>query len=67
CRRLGGCQFTRRLRRHPISTTSETRPKRRSYGAYLDEYPEQDFEDAEASRKIAEEAGLPQKKNHLPE
>src|SRR5690606_20822804 len=25
-RRLGGCEFTRRLRRQPISTSSETRP-----------------------------------------
>src|SRR5690606_3378636 len=25
-RRLGGCWFTRRLRHHPISTTSATRP-----------------------------------------
>jgi hypothetical protein len=43
------------------------RSKHQFTGEYPDELGEQDYEDVEASRKIAEEEGLPRKKSHLAE
>ena len=46
---------------------SSKHSKRQSIGEYPGDHREHDFEDAEASRKIAEEAGFPWKKNHSSE
>jgi hypothetical protein len=48
-------------------SASPKRSKHQFNGEYPDELGEQDYEDAEASRKIAEEEGLPRKKTHLAE
>lgn len=48
-------------------SASPTRSKHQFNGEYPDELGEQDYEDVEASRKIAEEEGLPRKKTHLAE
>lgn len=40
--------------------------KRQLNGAYTDEASQQKCEDAEASRRMAGEGGLPRKKNRLP-
>ncbi|MBL3675032.1 MULTISPECIES: hypothetical protein [Paracoccus] len=46
---------------------SSKRSKHQPIGEYPVDHREQDPEDAEASRKIAEEAGFPWKKNHYSE
>lgn len=40
--------------------------KRQPNGEYPGDHRQQDCEDAEASRKMTEEGGLPQEKNRLP-
>lgn len=47
--------------------TSSKRSKHQPIGEYPGDHREHDSEDAEASRKIAEEAGFPWKTNHLSE